>query len=273
VVRDFAAAFNAMASALDLRKRELESQNEQLRESERLRSELVSIVSHEVRTPLSSVLGYTQLLIGRAFDEPTRARYLEIVAKESKRLASLIEEFLDAERIEQGRLGLRDEPVELNGMLRDQVEIFAGQSDRHEVRLAAADAPLEVRGDQARLVQVIANLLTNAIKYSPAGGPIEVGASRENGVVRVTVRDHGIGITPGHEQRIFTKFFRGQARDHGITGVGLGLAISREIVEAHGGRIGFERAPGEGTVFWFELPGSAAQPAVPEEPRTVSPAP
>lgn len=268
-VRDLAMAFNAMAASLDQRERDLEAQNEQLRESERLRSELISIVSHEVRTPLASVLGYTQLLLGREFDEQTRARYLSIIASESKRLASLIEEFLDAERVEQGRLDLRDEPFDLAAMLREQVEIFAGQSDRHDMRLDVDGGAFSVSGDRMRLSQVIANLLTNAIKYSPAGGAIDVTCTRAGSRLRVSVADRGIGIAPEHQSRIFTKFFRGEARERGITGVGLGLAISREIVEAHGGQMGFDTSPGAGTVFWFELPGEPGSPVgTPASPAT-----
>jgi signal transduction histidine kinase len=254
-VHELAHAFNTMAESLQRNQRELERQNRQLRESERLKSELVSIVSHELRTPLASVIGYAQVLLSRPLDEETRQRYLEVVAEQARRLAGIVEDFLDVRRIEAGRLELREQPFDLARVLRDQVRMFAAESELHPLHLAVPEAEeLGVRGDPDRLAQVVGNLLANAIKYSPEGGAVRIAGEVENGLVRVTVRDEGIGIAREHQPRIFTKFFRGGARESGIAGAGLGLALSREIVEAHGGRIGFESSVDEGSVFWFELP-------------------
>ena len=254
-------AFNDMAERIEQNHAELEQQNEELRESERMKTELVSIVSHELRTPLASVLGFTALLLKREFDPPIRRHYLGIVDAQARRLAALLEDFLDVQRIEHEGLELATERVDLAVLLDEQAELYAEQSPKHTVEVALDERPLSVRGDPDRLAQVVGNLLSNAIKYSPEGGTVKLAAERSGSGVRVIVRDEGLGIPEDQQERIFTKFFRGDAGATGITGTGLGLAVSREIVEAHGGTIGFDSDPSTGSTFWVELP---------EEPGEVS---
>src|SRR5688572_24987551 len=213
-------SFNVMARELDRQKSELEQQNEQLRESEQLKSELIAVASHEVRTPLSSVLGFTKLLLKDDSDAETRRRYLGIVEAQAERLAALLDDFLTLDRLEKGQLGMRDELVDMTTVLRDQVELFEGESEGHHLELQAPEDSLPVRGDPARLTQVVGNLLSNAIKYSPGGGIVEVVAERTNLTVRVSVNDEGLGIPTEQHDRIFTKFFRGAAVDSGIPGSG-----------------------------------------------------
>jgi signal transduction histidine kinase len=254
-VGELTRSFNQMAESLEGARVELEEQNAQLRESERLKSDLVNTVSHELRTPLSGVLGFTKLLLTREFDSETRRHYLGIVDAQARRLSELIDDFLDVRRIEEGRFERARELLDVGTLLREEAQLYSAQSRRHQLALELPRTPLRVLGNPDRLRQVIGNLLSNAIKYSPLGGVVELEAEADGDAVRVEVRDQGIGI-PAHQQpQIFTKFFRGDAAASGITGTGLGLAVSRDIVEAHGGRIGFTSTEGEGTTFFVELPG------------------
>jgi signal transduction histidine kinase len=257
-VGELEASFNRMAGQLERGRDVLQEQNAQLRESERLKSELVSIVSHELRTPLASVLGFTALLLTRDLEPEEQRRYLEIIDSQGRRLSSLLNDFLDVERLEEGQLELARELMDIKTVVRDQTRLFAGQSSKHKLDVELPAEPLIVRGDPNRLAQVVANLLSNAIKYSPDGGIVKVVGQQNRDVVRVSVRDEGMGIPDELQQRVFAKFFRGNAGASGIQGSGLGLTIARSVVEAHGGRISFESATGKGSVFWLELPIAAS---------------
>jgi CheY-like chemotaxis protein/anti-sigma regulatory factor (Ser/Thr protein kinase) len=153
-------------------------------------------------------------------------------------------------------------PVDLAELLRLEVELFRGQSTEHELLLELPADLLEVVGDRERLAQVVANLLSNAIKYSPEGGRVAVAVAEVDGAARVSVADSGLGIPREQQTRIFEKFFRVDTSDiRQIGGTGLGLALCKEIVDAHGGRIGFESIEGRGSTFWFELPAGARRRA------------
>jgi signal transduction histidine kinase len=258
-VEELTNAFNRMAERLEASRRELEAQNERLRESESAKSELVSVVAHELRTPLASVLGFTSVLRQREVTDEQRREYLAIIEAQARRLAALVNDFLDVQRLEEGNLSIAKELIDVGSVVREQAELFAGQSPKHLLDVSLPETPLAVRGDSNRLAQVVANLLSNAIKYSPRGGVVRVTGEREDSIVRVSIQDEGVGIPTELQREIFGKFVRGHATAEGIEGSGLGLAISRSLVEAHGGKINFESTTGRGSTFWFELPTASPE--------------
>jgi len=253
-------SFNAMADSLQRNRDDLEERNRRLVEGERLKTELVSNVSHELRTPLASMLGFSDLMLKRDVDPGDRRRYLELIRSESARLAKLLNGLLDLQRQELGVLELVRDEIDLNELLRVQVTLYSAQSELHELTFSPAAEPLLVLADPDRLAQVLGNLLSNAIKYSPEGGDVVVTADSIRGEAWVWVRDSGLGIPREHESQMFTKFFRGDAaRKRGIGGTGLGLVLAQQIVEAHGGTIGFDTEPGKGSTFWIRIPAPPAE--------------
>jgi signal transduction histidine kinase len=256
-VAGLAHAFNAMAGSLDESRRELLHQNELLKDAELHKSELISMVSHEVRTPLASLLGFTDLLLNRDLDSETQRRYLQIVHQESRRLASLTRDFLDVRLLEEGRLELVLTRVDLAEIAREQAQVFVTQSTKHPLVLDLPQSPVWVEGDRDRLSQVVGNLVANAIKYSPDGGAIEIRCKQTDGRTRLELEDHGVGIPLEDQPMIFTKFYRGHAAASGIPGTGLGLAIAQQLAVAHGGTLEFDSTLGHGTTFRLELPLAA----------------
>jgi PAS domain S-box-containing protein len=227
--------------------------------TEQLKNDFVSVVSHELRTPLTSIRGSLGLIAGGVTGElPEKARALvQIAAKNCERLVRLINDILDVEKIESGQMGFRLAPVELRALAESAIEGNRAYAEGYGVtlRLAAAVAGARAWADADRLLQVITNLISNAVKFSPRGGEVEVEVSRGAGEVRVAVTDHGRGVSPEFRQRIFQKFAQADSsstREKG--GTGLGLSISRAIVERHQGRIGFTSEPGVATAFFFDLP-------------------
>ena len=256
-VGDLATAFNSMTRSLEVGRRELLEQNERLRESEQHKRDLISMVSHEVRTPLAAVVGFTSLLLERDFPPDEERRYLEIIDQQARRLASLAGDFLDVRLLEGGALTIQKEEFDLVELAEEQASLFFPHSSSHPLELDLPDAPLIVNGDRDRLAQVIGNLLSNAIKYSPAGTRVRLALDSDEGHARIAVTDEGAGISESDGRRIFEKFYRGPAAS-GVGGTGLGLAVARELVHSHGGEIELDSSVGHGSTFVVSLPLAAS---------------
>lgn len=228
------------------------------RRIEQLKDEFVSTVSHELRTPLTSIAGSLGLLSGGAAGPlPEKAaRLIQIAQANSQRLVRLINDILDIEKIESGKLRLELAPLDLRVIAERSIEGVQGYARELGVAVILGDAETApVRGDADRLIQVVTNLLSNASKFSPAGGTVTVTVDRETRLARLSVIDQGPGIPESFRTRIFSKFAQADGSDtRAKGGTGLGLAIAREIAERHGGRLWFESAEGEGATFHLDLP-------------------
>ena len=219
----------------------------------RLKDDLLSVVSHELRTPLTSLRGFTELLLTRALPPDKQQRFLRIIHDETVRLSHLINNFLDLQRIQAGRQVYQLAPIELVAVLRDMVTLFTPESGSHVLRLEVPEALPAVHADAERLCQVLANLLSNALKFSPRGGAVTVGARAQETDVLVWVTDQGLGIPPEAAPKLFSKFYRVEHHEtRQIGGTGLGLALVKEIVEAHHGSVWVESVLGQGSTFFFE---------------------
>jgi len=241
---------------------ELEASYRQLKQLDKMKDNFLSMVSHDLRTPMTSIKGYAAILIEKMgrMEEERQKRYLGIICRESDRLTRLINNLLDLQRFEVGKMEFDFQEVDLVNLVQESVASFQGAAYTKYIGLESAlpQEEVKVRADRDRLSQVMANLLSNAIKFTHQGGRVTVGLDKvmDDGrlLVRVAVTDTGKGIAQEMQSKVFNRFEQADRvmREHG-EGSGLGLALVREIIEAHGGKVGVESAPGKGSTFYFFL--------------------
>ena len=241
---ELAAAFNQMAT--------------QLHRQEELRQRLMADVAHELRTPLSVIQGNLQAILDGVY--PLSADEVRNVYLETELLSRLVDDLHELAQAEAGHLALDRHPFDLSGAVNQMGSVFARMALARDIRLRTEVAPdLIVPADAERIQQVLHNLLGNALRHTPAGGAVTLAAALHgSGIARVSITDSGPGVPPEHRPYIFDRFYRADPSrrrpDDPTTGAGLGLAIVRALIAAHGGKVGLNSRPGEGATFWFELP-------------------
>ncbi|HMQ31654.1 MAG TPA: ATP-binding protein [Chloroflexaceae bacterium] len=233
-----------------------------------LRETFLSVAAHELKTPLTSLLGQAQLLERRLSQAGLlggpNERSLQVVVGQARRLSHLIGALLDGAQLESGHLVIDLKPVDIGALVRRIVEEARPMLVGHTLSCTVDGTDLRVRGDAVRLEQILQNLVSNAAKYSPQGSTIAIGARREGAAVTVSVADEGIGISADLVPHLFERFYRVESPEtRGVSGVGVGLYVVRELVRLHGGTVEVRSAPGEGSSFIVRLPGEGTPPLVP----------
>jgi len=266
-LRRAAQRLETQNAKLEEQHQELTRLNAELDQAGKLRDQFLANVSHELRTPLNSVIGFSDLLLTMASpDSPltdTQRDYLETIARNGRHLLDFINELLDLSKIAAGRMQLTLEPLALDALFREVADTVRAQLEahKHELAIEPLRETVIVTADRGRLRQVLLNLLSNAIKFTTDGGRITLSAQLAGDRVRVAVSDSGIGIAPDDQQKLFREFVQldGSASRR-YEGTGLGLALSKRLVELHGGAIGVESQLGQGSTFWFTVPRGGVTP-------------
>ena len=239
-----------------------QEQNERLRKLDRMKDEFIALVSHELRTPLTSISGYLELLLQddvMAELPEAQLNWLEVIDRNAERLLRLVEDLLLTAQASAGNLALEKGELDIAAVLAQAVQASTPVAAARGIELTWSTEPLPAaNGDRLRIGQVIDNLVSNALKFTPAGGTVQVRAYPHHTAVRIEVSDTGMGISDDEQGQLFERFFRtARAQEQAIPGVGLGLSISKAIVEAHDGRISVESVEGAGTTFFVDLPAVA----------------
>ncbi|MCU0641048.1 MAG: ATP-binding protein [Candidatus Margulisbacteria bacterium] len=230
----------------------------EIKKLENLRQEFVANVSHELKTPLTAIKSYAETLIHGAIDDPINNRpFLEKIEKNAKSLAALIDDTLEISRLESRRGVAPFAPVHLSDEIEQALETLAPRIKEKELEIIKAGEPesCTVSGEAEHIYRALLNLLDNAVKYSPAGGRIELACAQTDRELRLSVKDHGPGIPAEHQPRLFERFYRvDKARSRELGGTGLGLSIVKHIMEIHGGRVELKSTAGQGAEFTLIFP-------------------
>ena len=238
--------------------REIAEKSRQLEEASRHKSEFLANMSHELRTPLNAIIGFSEVLSERMFGElnEKQAEYLKDIYASGQHLLSLINDILDLSKIEAGRMELEAADFDLPSTIDNALLLVRERASRRGITLGhSVDERLGAfRGDERKVKQVLLNLLSNALKFTPEGGRIDVRAAPQDGVAEISVADTGVGIAPEDQEAVFEEFRQVGTADKKVEGTGLGLALSRKFIELHGGRIWVESEVGKGSTFRFTLP-------------------
>ncbi|HOQ98329.1 MAG TPA: HAMP domain-containing sensor histidine kinase [Anaerolineae bacterium] len=248
------------------RTEDLRQANEELTHLDRTRNQFFSVVNHEMRSPLTAILGYAEMLQASPLLSPDQAEMLHLIHENGRRLLELVNNLLDISRLENGRLNILAQPMDLMEAVDQALDVIRplAQKKRIAIRVDAPPTLPNVMGETRRVAQVLVNLLSNAVKYTPETGRVTVTVTRDEArpMVRVHVADTGIGIPRERLPHVFDRFSRLERDDiAGTIGTGLGLSIAKGLVEAHGGEIWVESEEGRGSTFAFTLPLAAAQDA------------
>ena len=230
---------------------------DRFREAEQLKSTFISVISHELKTPVSLIKGYAGTLLREdaTWTKDTINESITVIEEEADRLANLIANLLEASRLQAGGIELNISTFNLENLTKQLSRKFQTQTTEHEITVYFPENFPLIEGDQERLLQALSNLLSNAIKYSPNGGPIKISGRTTRREIIVSVSDLGIGLPIGELDRIFNRFHRAKTAETSHTpGAGLGLYLTRAVIEAHHGRIWVDSDPGHGSTFHFSIP-------------------
>jgi signal transduction histidine kinase len=240
--------------------REIADKSAQLEAASRHKSEFLANMSHELRTPLNAIIGFSEILAEKMFGDinEKQTEYLQDILESGRHLLSLINDILDLSKIEAGRMELELSEFDLPQAIDNALILVRERASRRGIRLGSTVDPRlgMIGGDERKVKQVLLNLLSNALKFTPEGGRIDVGARVHDGAAEVSVADTGIGIAPEDQAAVFEEFRQVGTADKKAEGTGLGLALSRKFIELHGGRIWVRSELGAGSTFTFTLPRS-----------------